>query len=197
MKKITALSRYYTPTALILAGMLLNGCVATAIVGGTAAAGSAAFDERSVGEHMDDVAIAAKIKTRMIAEKDFPSRWISVEVLRGDVTLTGYLPHQNQIDRAIIICRSFKGVKTVHSQVKLGKPSTNSLISDSWITTRVKSRLLDDPITSGFSVHVETVDGVVYLQGFVKDDEQRYRAKNLALSVSGVAAVDNQLRIEP
>ena len=158
-------------------------------------AGSAAFDERSVGEHLDDVAIAAQIKTRMIAEKDFPSRWISVEVSRGDVALTGYLPRQNQIERAIIICRSFKGVKTVNSEIKLGKPSTNSLFSDTLITAKVKTKLLDDPMTSGFSVHVETVDGVVYLQGVVENDEQLYRAKDVALSVGGVVAVDNKLRI--
>ena len=187
--------RNLIPVLLIIGLPFLSGCVATAIVGGSAAAGSAAFDERSVGEHIDDVAIAAQIKTRMIAERDFPSRWISVEVLRGDVVLTGYLPHPDQIDRAIIISRSFKGVKTVNSEIKLGKPSTNSLISDTVITTKVKAKLLDDPITSGFSVHVETVDGVVYLQGIVESDEQVYRAKDVALSVGGVTAVENKLRI--
>lgn len=179
------------------AALLLNGCFATALIGGGSTAGSAAFDERSMGEHFDDVAIVSKIKTRLIAEKNLPSRWISVEVLRGNVILTGYLPQQEQIDRAIFISRSFKGVKDVHSEIKLGKPSTKNLISDTWITTRIKGKLLDDPITSGFSIHVETVDGRVYLQGFVKNEEQQYRARELALSVNGVAAVENQLQVEP
>ncbi len=176
--------------------LLLQGCFATAIIGTGSAAGSAAFDERSIGEHFDDVALAAKIKARLIAEKDLPSRWVSVEVLRGKVVLTGYLPRQDQIDRAIIISRSFKGVKDARSEIRLGKPSAKSLVSDSWITARIKGKLLEDPVTSGFSIHVETVDGTVYLRGFVDSGEQRFRARELALSVNGVAAVKNQLEIE-
>ncbi len=175
--------------------LLLHGCFATAIIGTGSAAGSAAFDKRSLGEHFDDIALSAKIKARLIAEKDLPSRWVSVEVLRGKVTLSGYLPRQDQIDRAIIISRSFKGVRGVKSEIRLGKPSAKSLVSDTWITARVKGKLLDDPITSGFSIHVETVDGMVYLRGFVDNDEQRFRARELALSVSGVADVKNELNI--
>lgn len=180
---------------LALALPLFGGCVTTALVGGTAA-GSAAFDERSVGQHLDDVALTARIKTRFIAEKDLPSRWISVEVINGKATLTGFLPKQEQIDRAVYISRQTEGIKSVHSEIKLGKPSLSEAASDTWITTRIKAKLLDDPITSGFSIHVETVRGKVYLQGLVKDEIQRHRAQELALSVSGVSGVDNRLRIK-
>lgn len=181
--------------AFLAAAPLLAGCVTTAIVGGTAA-GSTAFDERSIGRHLDDVALAARIKARLIAEKDLPSRWISVTVINGTATLTGYLPRQEQIDRAIYISRRTKGIKAVVSEIKLGKPSLSEVASDSLITTKVKAKLFDDPITSGFSIHVETVRGKVYLQGLVKDEVQRHRAEELALSVPGVGAVDNRLRIK-
>ncbi len=189
--------KHYISLTLTLTILLLNGCVATTLIGGGVAAGSATFDERRIGEHFDDVAIAAKIKARLIAEKDLPSRWISVEVLRGRAVLSGRLPRQDQIDRAIFISRSFKGVKDVRSEIRLGEPSTRELISDIWITTQVKRNLLNDPITAGFSIHVETEEGTVYLRGFVKNEEQQYRARDLALSVSGVAAVENQLQVEP
>jgi len=191
------LPKHYISLTLTLTILLLNGCVATTLIGGGVAAGSATFDERRIGEHFDDVAIAAKIKARLIAEKDLPSRWISVEVLRGRAVLSGRLPRQDQIDRAIFISRSFKGVKDVRSEIRLGEPSTRELISDIWITTQVKRNLLNDPITAGFSIHVETEEGTVYLRGFVKNEEQQYRARDLALSVSGVAAVENQLQVEP
>jgi len=196
-KEIKALPKRYISLSLALTILPLNSCVVTTLIGGGTAAGSATFDERKIGEHFDDVAIAAKIKARLIAEKDLPSRWISVEVLRGRAVLTGRLPRQDQIDRAIFISRSFKGVKDVRSEIRLGKPSMREMISDTWITTQIKRKLLNDPITSGFSIHVETEDGTVYLQGFVKNKEQQYRAKDLALSVSGVAAVENQLQVEP
>lgn len=182
---------------LFILSLSLSSCVATAIVGGGAAAGSAIHDKRSVGQHFDDVTIASKIDALLIAEKDMPSRWVSVEVIENVVWLTGYLPSQNHIDRAVYICRSVEGVRDVKSQLNLGSPSTKSLFSDSWITTKIKSAFLEDEIVSGFSIHVETVDGKVYLQGIVDQSEQRYRAKEIAQSTDGVTGVVDLLRVRP
>lgn len=180
---------------LVLSLSMLSSCVATAVVGGAAAVGSAAFDERSMGTHVDDVAITSKIDTRLIQEKDMPSRWVSVQTIEGVVTLTGYLPSQEHVERAIYICRSVEGVQDVKNELHIGEPSTTGLIGDSWITTKVKSRLLEDPVVSGFSIHVETVDGKVYLQGVIKNDEQRFRAQDIARNVRGVTAVISLLRV--
>ena len=181
---------------LMLVLLAMNGCVATAIIGGGAAAVNVAGDERPVGEHLDDVDLAARIEARLIAEQDMPSRWINVEVIDGVATLTGYLPTQNQIDRAVAICRSFSGITSVDSQIIIGKPKFSDFISDSWITAQVKAALLRDPIVSGLSIHVETVDGKVYLQGIVKQPHQRQRAVMLARAVDGVTDVVNLLRSE-
>jgi hyperosmotically inducible protein len=182
--------------SLFFASFWLSGCVATALVGGAAAGTSAAYDERSIGQHLDDDTLESKITIRMAAEKDLPSRWVSVDVINGKVILTGHLPEQNQIDRAIWIARHFKGVKSVRSYILLGKPSASELASDAWITAQLKSKLIDDPITSGFSIHVETVAGKVYLIGVVKSNEQRYRAASLARSIKGVANVENLLTLK-
>ncbi|MES0371501.1 MAG: BON domain-containing protein [Mariprofundaceae bacterium] len=180
---------------LAILSLSLSSCVATAIVGGGAAAGSALHDKRSVGQHFDDVAIASKIDALLIAEKDMPSRWVSVEVIENVVWLTGYLPSQNHIDRAVYICRSVKDVREVRSQLNIGSPSAKSLFSDSWITTKIKSAFLDDEMISGFSIHIETVDGKVYLQGIVDRSEQRYRAKEIVQRIDGVTGVVDLLRV--
>ena len=179
----------------MVATMMLSSCVATAIVGGTAAVGSAVHDERGVGQHFDDVGIASKIDALLIGEKDMPSRWVSVEVIDGVVTLTGYLPSQNHIDRAMYISRTVKGVRDVKSELHVGTPSTGSLFTDSWITTKIKTAYLEDKIVPGFSIHIETVNGKVYLQGIIESPEQRYRAKDIAHKTDGVTAVIDLLQV--
>jgi osmotically-inducible protein OsmY len=118
-----------------------------------------------------------------------------VEVIENVVWLTGYLPSQEHIDRAVHICRTVTGVRDVKSELNIGEPSTGSLFSDSWITTKIKSELLGDKVVSGFSIHVETVDGRVYLQGIVESSEQRYRAKDIARNISGVTAIVDLLQV--
>jgi len=183
--------------ALLASVSLLAGCLATAVVGGGAAAGSTAFDERSAGAHIDDIALAGKVRARLIAEKNLPARWVSVEVIDRRIVLTGYLPQKAQITRALRITQQTEGVKSAQSKIKVGTPKASELMSDTWITTKVKAKLFDDPLTSGFSAHVETVNGEVYLQGRVKSEAERHRAADVAASVSGVSRVVNMLRTAP
>jgi len=173
---------------LFIIPLSLSGCFTTAILGTTAVA-SSTHDERSLGQQFDDIAIASKIDTRLIAEKNMPSRWVSVEVIHGHVTLTGYLPSQSHIDRAIYIIKRMDNVVSVSSKLKIGEPEIKELASDSWITTNVKRKLLNDKIVSGFNIHVETVNGKVYLQGKVESSAERQRARDIARGTEGVTAV--------
>jgi len=181
---------------LLISAGSLSGCFATALVSGGAATSSAVNDERSLGNRVDDVTIASRIDARLIGEKDLPSRWVSAEVIAGRVVLTGYLPRQEQIDRTIYICRHISGVHSVKSEIKLGTPPVRELLSDTWITTNVKRELFNDKEVSGFTVHVETVKGKVYLQGIVSNSLQRQRAATVAKSVKGVTSIVNLLRIQ-
>lgn len=181
--------RLFFLSFLALIVLALPGCLASAVVGGTVAAGSTIHDERSVGQHLSDSAIATKIDTRLILEKNMPSRWIGVEVIEGTAILTGHLPTQQHIDRAIHITSLIRGVKDIRSELILGEPQISGVFSDSWITSRVKTKLWGDKQISGFSIHVETVDGKVYLQGVVSHPKHRQRAMKLAKSVDGVTAV--------
>ena len=181
--------------AAILAVLPLSGCFTTAVVGGSTVA-SSIHDERSLGNQVDDTTAAARIDARLIAEKDMPSRWVSVQVIEGVATLTGYLPTQSHIDRAIYIAQKVEGVNSVHSELKIGEPRIGNLFTDTWITTQVKSKLWKDKVVSGFSIHVETVDGKVYLQGVVNNFIQRQRAKDLTFKVKGVTAVVDLLKVK-
>lgn len=182
------------PLILLMISLLLPGCVTTAVVGGSTVA-STIHDERSLGNQVDDATTAARIDTRLIAEKDMPSRWVSVQVIEGTATLTGYLPSQSHIDRALYITKGIRGVRSVRSELKIGEPKIGNLFTDTWITTQVKSKLWKDKVVSGFSIHVETVDGKVYLQGVVNSYVQRQHAKQITMQVKGVTAVVDLMKV--
>ncbi|WP_226467486.1 BON domain-containing protein [Luteimonas panaciterrae] len=64
-------------------------------------------------------------------------------------------------------------------------------VSDSWITTKVKTELLAARDVSGLKIDVETVNGQVKLSGAVKTQMQVDRAIAVARSVKGVKDVDS------
>lgn len=73
---------------------------------------------------------------------------------------------------------------------------TGEYIDDSVITTKVKTALVNDPVTKATEINVETFKGVVQLSGFVSTQAAVNRAVELARGVSGVKSVKNDMRLK-
>lgn len=73
--------------------------------------------------------------------------------------------------------------------------STGEVMDDTSIAARTKSALLADPVTDGLNIDVEVDRNRVQLNGFVDSQAQITRASEIARAISGVASVDNNLRI--
>lgn len=68
-------------------------------------------------------------------------------------------------------------------------------MDDTSIAARTKSALLADPVTDGLNIDVEVDRNRVQLNGFVDSQAQINRASEIAKAISGVASVDNNLRV--
>ncbi|HBX56569.1 BON domain-containing protein [Pseudomonas sp. UBA2684] len=62
-------------------------------------------------------------------------------------------------------------------------------VSDTWITSKVKSTFIADDSLSGLDIKVETNKGVVALSGVVASDAERDLAVAKAKQIKGVTAV--------
>lgn len=69
----------------------------------------------SVGEYTSDAFITSKVKTKYLKDLVLKAFGISVSTTNGIVSLTGSLPSQALVDRAVLIAKNTKGVKAVNS----------------------------------------------------------------------------------
>ena len=81
--------------------------------------------------------------------------------------------------------------------VHRGQESVGAYIDDSAITTSVKGRYVDNKDVDASSIRVETLNGTVMLSGFAKSALERTTAENIAMKVSGVKSVKNEIAIRP
>jgi hyperosmotically inducible periplasmic protein len=81
--------------------------------------------------------------------------------------------------------------------VASGQRSMGDVVDDSTITTRVKSRFVEDKIVAANRISVETLKGVVQLSGFAISDAERERAAQIAAAVPGVKQVQNAIAVKP
>lgn len=68
-----------------------------------------------------------------------------------------------------------------------------TMVDDSLITSRVKTRLLSDEFVSGLKIDVDTVQQVVILTGVLGTASERRIAGDIARATPGVLRVKNQL----
>jgi osmotically-inducible protein OsmY len=73
--------------------------------------------------------------------------------------------------------------------------STGEVVDDTSIAASIKSSLLADADTDGLNIDVEVDRNRVQLNGFVDSQAQVTRAGEIARGISGVASVENNLRV--
>jgi hyperosmotically inducible periplasmic protein len=72
---------------------------------------------------------------------------------------------------------------------------TGEVITDSAITSDIKTKYLAEPGVSGLDIHVETNNGVVTLTGNVKTKAEMDKALSIAHATHGVKRVVNKMKM--
>ena len=151
---------------------------------------------------LDDTAITAKVKSKLMGEKSLKKSDISVTTTNGVVTLTGMATSSNAKSLAEANAKTVEGVKSVDNSLvtpsssktaaktKKAVAKTERVVSDSWITTKVKSEILADSVSKGFDVTVTTIHGVVVLKGTLGNSDAVDHVKDISGKVEGVKSVD-------
>lgn len=166
---------------------LLSGC-GVLLVGGAATTALVAADRRTAGEQVEDQAIEMKIGAemrRMFADK---ARIISVSYA-SKVLLIGDVASADDKSRAEAAAAKVENVKEVVNRIRIGDITPLSVrTNDTWITTKVRTALIDAKEVPARTIVVTTERGVVYLQGKVTETEGNMAAR-VAASVTGVNEV--------
>ena len=71
-----------------------------------------------------------------------------------------------------------------------GRQGAGAAVSDTALTTKVKTSLLADSVVGGIAIDVDTTEGVVSLNGIATSEQERQRAIQVAQYVEGVKRVD-------
>ena len=166
----------------------LAGCGPEMIAVGAVNVAISAGDPRSTGAQIDDQTIEFKVTTAA------GSKWgnevhLNVTSYNGIVLLTGEAPSTVVQDEITQIAKSTDRVRIVQNEMVIG-PVTDlgARTNDTYITSKVKSRLLAEDNVKGIYVKVVTERSVVYLMGIVPRGEAD-QAAQVAATTSDVARV--------
>lgn len=169
----------------VLAGVL-SGCVA-AVVGGAGTAVLVSEDRRTVGTVTEDQGIELKAGQR-IGDR-FKDAHINVTSYSRMVLVTGEVADAAAKTEIEKIVRAIENVRGVYNEVTVGPvKALSARANDSFITSKVKARFVDQRLFNPVHVKVVTEASAVYLLGLVKRKEAD-DAVEIARTTSGVQKV--------
>jgi osmotically-inducible protein OsmY len=158
--------------------------------------------DRSYGEVIDDATITAAVKSKLLWSRDTNGLDTEVDTKSGKVTLLGTADSADAKALAYRLAMNTRGVVSVNNELLVKAPKRTSteaasstanavvhVISDSWITNKVKSTFLYSSNVNGSDISVSTKDGFVTLSGKVDSGAERALAIAFASNVRGVKGV--------
>lgn len=174
---------------LLTAVFALQGC-APVVVAGAGTAAVAAHDRRTVGAFVDDQTIEMKAATAIRSDEELRrDTHINVTSLNGIVLLTGEAATPEARDRVLAKVREIAGIRRTVDEIRVAPPSSFGARShDTWLTTKVKSKLIKTENLDSMRVKVVTENKAVYLLGLVTQNEASL-ATEAARTTGGVTRV--------
>ena len=156
-----------------------------------------AFAESTVARVVDDNVLQGEVKAKLVADDVTGGLTINTEVRKGVVQLGGWVKSQTEVTEAAKVAGSVDGVASVDNQlhVQRGERTAGQSVDDSLITTKVKTKIADTDLGTGFKVNVDTYNGVVLLTGFVDSQSLKNQVGGIADGVEDVKEVVNGVHV--
>ena len=169
-------------------------CLLLAVLG-TASAEST----RTVGESVDDTAIATQTKFALIDDSTVDAGDINVESHSGRVLLIGFVDSKEQQSEAIKIARNVDYVEDVIDAMVVmpGKRSFGRVIDDEKIHAAIKLKLADaEGLGGATTVVVDVRNGEALIGGFLESKDPVSDIAKLVRNVEGVEKLHNRLQVK-
>ncbi|QIR15828.1 division/outer membrane stress-associated lipid-binding lipoprotein [Shewanella aestuarii] len=168
---------------------LLQGCAGAVMVGAVGGA-KMVNDNRSLSTQISDTNADFEIASALSKQEDiYKQTNITGVVMNGNVLMIGQAPNSMLRDKAIKIVQGLEIGGKIHNQIRIGNPTSFTTRSnDTWVTTKVKGRMLNEKNLDVTRVKVITENGEVFLLGLI-EREQADLAVDIARNTAGVRKV--------
>ncbi len=183
--------------AIIFGAILTSGACAPVVIGTGAAVGSSAAQERGVKGALDDQAVGLDIREHWFQDDHAAYSEINLQVQEGRALLTGSVADPDRRVKAVRLAWQATGVREVINEIEVRDDgSLTDAAQDTWISTKLRARLIGDKEVKSRNYSIETVNGVVYLIGVAQNDGELQRVVAHARDVSYVKRVVDYVRIK-
>jgi len=125
------------------------------------------YSKRTAGAYVDDGFIETKSAVNLKkVDQRFKQAQVSIDSYNGVVLLTGNVPDTDMRNIATNTVQKIRKVRSVHNELAVSPARSFSVkLSDSWLRSKIKTRLLFNKQIKSSRYHVVVNNGVIFLMG--------------------------------
>jgi osmotically-inducible protein OsmY len=181
---------------LVAASALALSSCAPLIIAGAAEGTKIASQERSLGRAMDDASIQTDIEGRLVKSSFKLFRRVDVRVVEGRVLLAGRVKSDEQRIEAGKLAWACPNVREVNNELQVSKGGIARDLSDFRISQQLRAKLYADNWVTAANYSLQTVDGMIYMIGIARSEDELERVANHARTIAGVKKVVSYVQLK-
>lgn len=192
----------------------LKATMLVSVIGISGAVSAGNNDRYQTDEKLHDAWLDGKVETALLFNRHLNNFTIDTDVKGNVVYLTGTVKSEVDKELATEIAQSIEGVTDVENNLTVKKDvemrerdyypdddednrSWGTWYNDATTTASIKSQFLWDDNVEGLDINVDTMNGVVTLNGEADSAANKQLAEKIAQNTEGVRKVINNLIIDP
>jgi len=193
---VARLTRLRAMIGLIAVAVAGTGCVPLVVGAAATPVVVAAHEKRGVRGFASDTAIRAQINNLWLQHSIDLFQNVRLRVDQGRVLLTGRTADpQTRLD-AVRLAWQADGVREVINEIQVDNESgIIDSAKDTWINTQLRTRITFDGAVSSQNYSIDTVNGVVYLMGWAKSQDELDRVIGHARAIPNVQRIVNYVQL--
>lgn len=175
---------------MILFATSLTGCIPAALVVGATAGGAVVYDKRPTKTMLQDQKASESVSQMVVNAPELQQgTHIVVATFNHIMLLAGQTETAAQRDKVYALASTVKNVSRIYNEITVETPTSKwQRTQDTWMTTKVKSKMLAQAGFHSTQIKVVTENGTVYLMGILSHS-QADDAVDIARHTDGVQTV--------
>lgn len=173
----------------IITTALISGCIGSVWTGA-----NLIYDRHTVYKQVEDFQLAANANRALFKDELLKCSKCTLDlaVLNGDILIAGNLPNAELRHEAQVRLKQLGGYRRLYNQISI-RPPEYSTIQDSWITAKIRSKIVADADINPHDFKIVTANHIVYIMGDVIP-EQAFKVIQMARETLGVKRVVKIMR---
>lgn len=161
------------------------------MIGGIAiSSAQAVYDRNNIQKKLDDNYTTMQAYREIYLKTDeYKDTHVAISTFNDSIIITGQTPQLQQKQQITHLVKNLAGEKKVYNFAELASPSSAlTRASDTWITSKIKAKLIATNNIDPSKIKVVTENGTVFLMGIVPREDAE-TAIDIAQNTSGVQSV--------